>query len=174
MQEVLPRESRDELRDDKGKFLKYDVSRVSLELERIDPKGTNPELDDIRMGMDRRPYNLPRYSDDESERANPTKAKSSITPNFVHSLAAYHLRSVIRRMSDSDGTPDFWAVHDSFGTHPSRMDEMVRLVREPFHEMYEDMDINTWLQEMSPGQFTPVETGGLDTAELLGSEYLFN
>ena len=174
LQEVLPGESLDELRDDKGKFLKYDVSRVSLELERIDPKGTNPELDDIRMVMDRRSYNLPRYSDDESERADPTKAKSSITPNFVHSLDAYHLRSVIRRMSDSDGTPDFWAVHDSFGTHPSRMDEMVRLVRETFHEMYEDMDINTWLQEMSPDQFTPVETGDLDPAELLGSEHMFN
>ena len=51
---------------------------------------------------------------------------------------------------------------------------MVRVVRETFHEMYLQRDFNTWLEEMAPGQSTPVDTGDLDPDELMKSEYMIN
>jgi hypothetical protein len=156
------------------KMPRWDSTRVERELAEIDPKHENPGLDEVRRVLAWRDYSVTRYSDDENERIDPPKVKSSISPNFVHSLDAYHIRSVIRRMSEPDGRLDFWAVHDAFGTHPSRVDEMVRVVRETFHDMYLQRDINTWLEEMAPGQSTPVDTGDLDPDELMKSEYMIN
>ena len=182
MEEVLGTKKTETLRDEMKilndktgvKMPRWDSTRVERELAEIDPKHENPELDEVRRVLALRDYSLTRYSDDESERIDPPKVKSSISPNFVHSLDAYHIRSVIRRMSEPDGRLDFWAVHDAFGTHPSRVDEMVRVVRETFHDMYLQRDINTWLEEMAPGQSTPVDTGDLDPDELMKSEYMIN
>ena len=152
----------------------WDSTRVERELKEMDPNSENRDLDEVRRVLAWRDFSLTRYSDDESERIDGPSVKRSISPNFVHSLDAYHIRSVVRRMSEPDGPLDFWAVHDSFGTHPSRVDEMVDVVRECFHEMYSDMDINAWIEQMSPGQFEPVETGDLDPQEFLGSKYMIN
>jgi len=182
MEEVLGTKKTETLRDEMKilndktgvKMPRWDSTRVERELAEIDPKHENPGLDEVRRVLAWRDYSVTRYSDDENERIDPPKVKSSISPNFVHSLDAYHIRSVIRRMSEPDGRLDFWAVHDAFGTHPSRVDEMVRVVRETFHEMYLQRDINTWLEEMAPGQSTPVDTGDLDPDELMKSEYMIN
>jgi hypothetical protein len=182
MEEVLGTKKTETLRDElkirkkkTGKIVPHwDSTRVERELAEIDPKHENPGLDEVRRVLAMRYFSVTRYSDDESERIDPPKVRSSISPNFVHSLDAFHIRSVIRRMSEADGRLDFWAVHDAFGTHPSRVDEMVRVVRETFHEMYLQRDINTWLEEMAPGQSTPVDTGDLDPDELMKSEYMIN
>ncbi len=182
MEEVLGTKKTETLRDElkirkkkTGKIVPHwDSTRVERELAEIDPKHENPGLDEVRRVLAMRYFSVTRYSDDESERIDPPKVRSSISPNFVHSLDAFHIRSVIRRMSEADGRLDFWAVHDAFGTHPSRVDEMVMVVRETFHDMYIQRDINTWLEEMAPGQSTPVETGDLDSDELMKSEYMIN
>ena len=153
---------------------RWDSTRVEMELREIDPDIENRDLDEVRRVLAWRDYSLTRFSDDESDRINGPKAKRSITPHLVHSLDAYHIRSVIRRMSEPEGLLDFWAVHDSFGTHPSRVDEMVDAVRECFYEMYFEMDINAWMKKMAPDQFEPVETGDLDPQEFLASEYMIN
>ncbi|SVA72095.1 uncharacterized protein METZ01_LOCUS124949 [marine metagenome] len=169
---------RDELKKPNKKTGKnspqWDSTRVEMELREIDPKNVNRDLDEVRRVLAWRDYSLTRFSDDESDRINGPKAKRSITPHLVHSLDAYHIRSVIRRMSEPEGLLDFWAVHDSFGTHPSRVDEMVDAVRECFYEMYSEMDINAWMKRMAPDQFEPVETGDLDPQEFLASEYMIN
>ena len=181
MEEIMGTEF-EKLRDDlkfrnkkTGKDMPHwDSTRVERELKEMDPNSENRDLDEVRRVLAWRDFSLTRYSDDESERIDGPSVKRSISPNFVHSLDAYHIRSVVRRMSEPDGPLDFWAVHDSFGTHPSRVDEMVDVVRECFHEMYSDMDINAWIEQMSPGQFEPVETGDLDPQEFLGSKYMIN
>ena len=181
MEEVLGKKLeklRDELKKPNKKTGKissqWDSTRVEMELREIDPNNVNRDLDDDRRVLAWRDFSLTRFSDDESDRINGLKAKRSITPHLVHSLDAYHIRSVIRRMSEPEGLLDFWAVHDSFGTHPSRVDEMVDTVRKCFYEMYSEMDINAWMKRMAPGQFEPVETGDLDPQEFLASEYMIN
>ena len=153
---------------------RWDSTRVEMELREIDPDKANEDLDEVRRVLAWRDFSLTRFSDDESDRVDRPKAKRSISPHLVHSLDAYHIRSVITRMSEPEGRLDFWAVHDSFGTHPSRVDEMVGAVRECFHEMYSDMDINAWMEVMVPDQFEPVKTGDLDPQEFLASEYMIN
>ena len=184
MEEVLGKKLeklRDELKKPNKKTgeisRRWDSTRVEMELRKIDPDNANEDLDEVRRVLAWRDFSLTRFSDDESDRIDHPKAKRSISPHLVHSLDAYHIRSVITRMSRPEGRLDFWAVHDSFGTHPSRVDEMVGAVRECFYEMYSEMDINAWMEMMAPekkAEFEPVETGDLDSQEFLSSEYMIN
>ena len=84
------------------------------------------------------------------------------------------MREIIRRMQDNKGNDiDFWAVHDSFGVHPSRIDELQLVVRKSFKEMYEEgRDINKWMYEMVSVDWEETETGTLKIEEVLKSEYM--
>jgi hypothetical protein len=44
-----------------------------------------------------------------------------ISPNFVHSHDACHMRLVVADMWDN-GITDIWSVHDSFGCHPNHIE----------------------------------------------------
>ncbi|MDC3298044.1 hypothetical protein OAU99_01560 [Candidatus Poseidoniaceae archaeon] len=46
--------------------------------------------------------------------------KTGITPNFVHSHDAFHMRLVVSELWDN-GVNDIWSVHDSFGCHPNQI-----------------------------------------------------
>ena len=58
------------------------------------------------------------------ERA-PDKEKSASAPNFVHSLDAAHMRSVIMDVTNHQKMKheavQFWMVHDAFGCHPNHL-----------------------------------------------------
>ncbi len=76
-------------------------------------------------------------------------------------------------MQDNKGNDiDFWAVHDSFGVHPSQIDELKSVVKESFKEMYEDRDINKWMNEMGSANWETIETGTLNIEDVLKSEYM--
>ena len=88
------------------------------------------------------------FSEKEEERIDLDKMGSSICPNFIHSLDACHMRTVINRMSEESENLGFWAVHDSFGTHAVSIEKMRKAVIESFWEMHEGRDINWWLGEL--------------------------
>jgi DNA-directed RNA polymerase len=51
-----------------------------------------------------------------------SKQRTAFPPNFVHSLDASHMLMTSLKMKEKGHT--FAAVHDSFWTHPSDVDEL--------------------------------------------------
>ena len=90
------------------------------------------DLDEIRKFLKVKNHNINQYHENELKRLNPSKVKTSVAPNFIHSLDAYHMRESIRRMGSDDNKLDFWAVHDSFGTHASDVDNLKEIVSSSF------------------------------------------
>ncbi len=88
---------------------------------------------------------------DYSEEIDLTKSKSSIAPNFIHSLDAYHMRSSIvkfRQEFENDYVPSIWAVHDSFGTHACYIEKYMQIIKESFLEMHQEKDLLDWCVEI--------------------------
>lgn len=95
---------------------------------------------------------------------------SSISPNFVHSLDSAHLCKTINAFNGS-----IVPIHDSFATHPSDVDQMHRILRSTFVEMYSH-DIPALLLELLvPTKELPVRPvdGTLDITKVENSPFMF-
>ena len=71
----------------------------------------------------------------------------SITPNFIQSLDACHMRNTINSMSEK-GIKDFWSIHDSFGTHACNVELMKETVIEEFVHLHRGRNIEYWCNHM--------------------------
>ncbi|GJJ10389.1 hypothetical protein Clacol_004615 [Clathrus columnatus] len=65
---------------------------------------------------------------------NATKQASAFPPNFVHSLDATHMMLTALECRSADIT--FAAVHDSYWTHASTIDDMSRSIRSTFVDLH--------------------------------------
>lgn len=63
-----------------------------------------------------------------------------ISPNLVHSIDASHLMLCTVRASQ-EGIKSFAMIHDSFGTVAADTEDLFRIVRESFVELYTDVDV---------------------------------
>ena len=123
-------------------------------IEQAEGKKKSEDAEEILGLMRQREYSIPNYSKDEKGRTKGKKNKvnSSMAPNFIHSLDAYHMRSSINRMKSvtSEGGDDlsFWAVHDAFGTHACDIELMREIVKDCFFEMHQSRNLNDWTAEM--------------------------
>ncbi len=75
-----------------------------------------------------------------SDKIDPRKQVSSISPNIIHSLDASALMLAITE-SAARGITHFLAVHDCFGTHACDAPELAKVTRSTFVSMYRDNDI---------------------------------
>jgi DNA-directed RNA polymerase len=64
------------------------------------------------------------------------KQASGISPNWVHSLDASHMKKTIARCH-ADGIRSFCMIHDSYGTHAGNAQVMANSLREEFVNMYQ-------------------------------------
>lgn len=107
------------------------------------------------------------------------KQANGVSPNFVHSLDAAALQLAVT-MANHDGVEHFAMVHDSFGTHPSDMDVLLRATRQGFFHLYSRNDVieefyhellnqTDDIETMDP----PPELGDLDVSGVLVSDYFF-
>jgi len=71
----------------------------------------------------------------------------SITPNFIQSLDACHMRNTINSMAKK-GIKDFWSIHDSFGTHACNVEIMKETVVEEFVNLHQGRNIEYWCNHM--------------------------
>lgn len=71
--------------------------------------------------------------EDIPETIDKSKNRKGIAPNYIHSLDAAHMLMTIRRCSFDDCA----MVHDRYGCHAGNMEEMQRVLREVFVEMYQ-------------------------------------
>ena len=67
-------------------------------------------------------------ADDESALVDTLKQKSAFSPNYIHSLDSAHMMQTAVACRRRGLV--FAAVHDSFWTHPSDVDQMNALLRE--------------------------------------------
>lgn len=112
---------------------------------------------------------------DEIEVTNWSRVEMAAPPNFVHSLDASHLLLSLKRASE-EGITQLAAVHDAFGTTPTRTARFAQILREEFAKMYASdpfeclrASLRTW------GVTLPEEPamGTLDPAQIAHAEYLF-
>lgn len=68
------------------------------------------------------------------------KQASGISPNFIHSCDAAHMMLTTVRATQ-ENIKSFAMIHDSFGTTAAETEDLFRIVRESFVEMYSDMDV---------------------------------
>lgn len=69
-----------------------------------------------------------------SQHVSPTKMKSAISPNYIHSLDAELLRGVALRIEEEGVEFTDW-IHDSFGCHPNHVDLMLEITKDEFSLM---------------------------------------
>jgi hypothetical protein len=171
----------------KVKRFYFESSRFEMIIEQAEGNEESEDAKEILGLMRQREYSIPNYSKVEKERTKGKKNKvnSSMAPNFVHSLDAYHMRTSINKMksvmSEMDEDLSFWAVHDAFGTHACDIEQMRKIVKECFFEMHQSRNLNDWTAEMKwvgKKKTTQVRIGSLwsgsDKSEKTSGDYLIS
>jgi DNA-directed RNA polymerase len=107
-----------------------------------------------------------------------SKQANGISPNWVHSMDASHMRATVRRCW-AEGIRSFSLIHDSYGTHAGNAWALAQFLREEFIEMYQEdvmqrfkEDLELQLPEGTELDPLPPK-GSLDLAQVLESRYFF-
>ncbi|QOE32149.1 DNA-directed RNA polymerase [Rhizobium phage Paso] len=115
---------------------------------------------------------LNNWTDDIDVRA----MRQAVSPNFVHSMDATHLRETVRRCAD-EGITALACIHDDYGTHACNTEALHRIIREAFVFIYENhcpltefSDTQTELGHELPD--VPAK-GNLDIRLVLQSKFFF-
>lgn len=117
----------------------------------------------------------------ETQNLDARKMAQSLSPNFIHSLDACHMRMAIRRAMDIGGM-SFAMIHDSFGVHAADMEVFVNdCIKPAFVEMYHGGDnLDTFRDELRVNigdaekmKDMPLK-GTLDIYEVLDSQFFFS
>lgn len=107
--------------------------------------------------------------------------RNGISPNVVHSLDAAHMMLTTVR-AEQEHIKSFAMIHDSFGTTAAETEDLFRIVRESFVEMYEETDVfrnfrGEIMRQLSPDALKALpnlpEPGTLDLSGVLDSKYCF-
>jgi DNA-directed RNA polymerase len=91
-----------------------------------------------------------------------------ISPNFIHSQDASHMSLVI---AEFDGP--FGAVHDSFSTHASDVDELCQLTKDVFVDMYNKPNYFDIIEGRLGATAEQPELGDLNIEDVKKSDYFF-
>lgn len=103
--------------------------------------------------------------------------RTAFPPNFVHSLDASHM--MMTAVACKRAGLNFAGVHDSYWTHACDVDEMNRILREKFVELYETPILENLLESFQKSfpslNFPPLpERGDFYLHNVLDSTYFFN
>lgn len=117
---------------------------------------------------------------EETREIDVRKNALAISPNFVHSLDAAHMRATVR-LCNEHGVTSLVMVHDSYGCHASKVSEMNYLLRRAFYEQYQGHILADFRDELA-SQLPPdaqeklpklPELGTLDLEQVLRSDFFF-
>lgn len=106
---------------------------------------------------------------------------NGISPNFVHSCDAAHMMLTTVR-AEQEGIKSFAMIHDSFGTTAAQTEDLFRIVRESFVELYSDVDVLEQFRREIVRQLPPEKAeelpplparGTLDLSAVLQSRFCF-
>ncbi|XP_078431396.1 DNA-directed RNA polymerase 1B, mitochondrial-like [Wolffia australiana] len=113
----------------------------------------------------------------ETDKVMVKRQRSAFPPNFVHSLDGSHMMMTAVACRSSGLT--FAGVHDSYWTHACDVDQLNRILREKFVELYEAPILENLLESFEKSfptlKFPPLpERGDFDLRDVLESPYFFN
>ncbi|KAJ9147463.1 hypothetical protein P3X46_029624 [Hevea brasiliensis] len=113
----------------------------------------------------------------ETEKVMVKRQRTAFPPNFVHSLDGSHM--MMTAVACKKAGLNFAGVHDSYWTHACDVDEMNRILREKFVELYEKPILENLMesfQQSFPTLSFPSlpERGDFDLQDVLESPYFFN
>lgn len=114
---------------------------------------------------------------EETPKIDRIRNENGISPNFIHSLDASHLMKTVNACR-AEGIKDFLMIHDSFGTLPTDMPLMSRILRDQFVEMYRDNLLQKFADDVArqlpDAKLPPLPTfGNLKIEDVLRSSYFF-
>ncbi|XP_030468884.1 DNA-directed RNA polymerase 2B, chloroplastic/mitochondrial isoform X1 [Syzygium oleosum] len=113
----------------------------------------------------------------ETEKVLTKRQRTAFPPNFVHSLDGSHM--MMTAVACKKSGLNFAGVHDSYWTHACDVDEMNRILREKFVELYETPILENLLESFQKSfpslSFPPLpERGDYNLKDVLDSPYFFN
>ncbi|KAM6548275.1 hypothetical protein CsatB_019951 [Cannabis sativa] len=113
----------------------------------------------------------------ETDKVMAKRQRTAFPPNFVHSLDGSHM--MMTAVACKKAGLNFAGVHDSYWTHACDVDEMNRILREKFVELYEAPVLENLLESFQTSfpslTFPPLpDRGDFDLREVLESPYFFN
>ncbi|PON76758.1 DNA-directed RNA polymerase, phage-type [Trema orientale] len=113
----------------------------------------------------------------ETDKVMVKRQRTAFPPNFVHSLDGSHM--MMTAVACKKAGLNFAGVHDSYWTHACDVDEMNRILREKFVELYEAPILENLLESFQKSfptlKFPPLpDRGDFDLREVLESPYFFN
>ncbi|XP_010943346.1 DNA-directed RNA polymerase 2B, chloroplastic/mitochondrial isoform X2 [Elaeis guineensis] len=113
----------------------------------------------------------------ETDKIMVKRQRTAFPPNFVHSLDGSHM--MMTAVACKRAGLNFAGVHDSYWTHACDVDEMNRILRDKFVELYEIPileNLRESFQQSFPSLgFPPLpERGDFDLKDVLESTYFFN
>ncbi|KAJ1435406.1 DNA-directed RNA polymerase, phage-type [Sesbania bispinosa] len=113
----------------------------------------------------------------ETDKVMVKRQRTAFPPNFVHSLDGSHM--MMTAVACKKAGLNFAGVHDSYWTHACDVDNMNRILREKFVELYETPILENLLEDFQRSfpslTFPPLpERGDFDLREVLESPYFFN
>ncbi|KAK4279980.1 hypothetical protein QN277_011668 [Acacia crassicarpa] len=114
---------------------------------------------------------------DETDKVLAQRQRTAFPPNFVHSLDGSHM--MMTAVVCKRAGLNFAGVHDSYWTHACDVDEMNRILREKFVELYQTPILENLLEGFERSfpslSFPPLpERGDFDLRDVLESPYFFN
>ena len=117
----------------------------------------------------------------ETQTLDTRKMSQSLSPNYIHSLDACHMRMAICRAMEIGGM-SFAMIHDSFGVHAADMEVFVQeCIKPAFVQMYEKgNNLELFKDELTVNitdtcsiKELPL-SGDLDIYEVLDSQFFFS
>lgn len=109
----------------------------------------------------------------ESDTPAATKHASGLAPNFVHSMDAAHLHLTTVAAAVA-GISDLAMIHDDYGTHAAKAEQLFHIIRSSFVDMYVTHDPIKDFSDRYPQCPPAPSRGTLDITEVLRSDYFFS
>ena len=102
--------------------------------------------------------------------------KSSVAPNFIHSLDSALLADVVNKLH-ARGCTNFHMIHDSFGVPANQVANLNEVVRDTFIELFESDPLTNWYYQIGsdhPVLPDEVMLNTLNLEDIRESEYIFS
>lgn len=119
------------------------------------------------------------WSEDKKLGLNERKQSLAAAPNFVHSFDAAHLAATVEYANSEYGIDAFAMIHDSYGTHAARLDDLNKALRLTFVDLYAVDRLSRFADEIAaahPDVELPTlpEFGTFDVREVLEAPFFFS
>ena len=101
-------------------------------------KNINPDAWNKKSGAKKSKYSSSRFTIKmQTDERDIDKEARGLSPNFVHSIDALHMRNFVINMDEFAPGCSLWSVHDAFGCHPNFAEKMNQVIIKTFFEAHQ-------------------------------------